>query len=98
MATPTQTEIVELLSRVFSESLPHRTLPAADAVLFGPDGVLDSMDLVNFAADVEDEVNDTYDADVIVADARALSRTRSPFRSIEALGAYCLEQLGGPKA
>ena len=91
---PNPDEIVELLKAVFVESLPHRELPDADAVLFGPNGVLDSMDLVNFAADVEDEVNDKYDADVLVADARALSRTRSPFRSLNALAQYCAEQLG----
>lgn len=81
------------LRAIFTESLPHRTLPADDAALFGEGGALDSMDLVNFAADVEEIINDEHDASIVVADARALSRSRSPFRSLAALAEFCAEQL-----
>ncbi len=83
-----------MLLEVFAETMPHHQAPATGDALFGPEGVLDSMDLVNFLADVEEEVNERWDADIIVADTRALSRKRSPFRSITALAEYCIEQLG----
>ncbi|MCA9541210.1 MAG: hypothetical protein KC620_20055 [Myxococcales bacterium] len=90
----TETEaLLTLLRETFREALPHRKLPADDAPLFGDGGPLDSMDLVNFAADVEDAVNARFGADVVVADARALSRSRSPFRSLRALAEWCAELL-----
>ncbi len=93
MATPTQEEILKLLTDCFQETMGHRSVPGVEDVLFGPDGLLDSMDLVNFAAEVEEVVNEKYGTDIIVADARALSGTRSPFRSLSALSEFCIEQL-----
>lgn len=90
---PAQAEVLDLLRDLFKETLPHRKLPGDDAPLFGEGGVLDSMDLVNFAADVEEAVNERYDAAVVVADARAMSRSKSPFRSLAALAEFCAEQL-----
>lgn len=90
----THAELVALLRSTFTECLPHRALPADDAALFGPDGALDSIDLVSFVTDAEEEVNDRYDAEVVLASTRALSRSKSPFRSLNALADYCLELLG----
>jgi acyl carrier protein len=95
---PTQAEVLQVLRDVFTESVPHRPLPADDAPLFGEGGALDSMDLVTFVADVEEEINDRYEASIVVADSRALSRSRSPFRALSALAEYCIELMGGEAA
>lgn len=89
----TQAEILDLLRSVFTETLPHRTLPADDAPLFADGGALDSLDLVSFVGEVEEEVNERWDADIVVAHARAMSRSKSPFRSLAVLAEYCVELL-----
>ena len=52
----THAELITLLRSTFTECLPHRALPADDAALFGPDGALDSIDLVSFVTDAEEAV------------------------------------------
>ena len=54
-------------------------------VLFGPDGLFDSIGLVSFITDLEEQVNDEAEAEITIADERALSAEKSPFRSVGAL-------------
>ncbi|MDH3222617.1 MAG: hypothetical protein OEO23_02795 [Gemmatimonadota bacterium] len=63
---------------------PPDTLDESTA-LFGPGGLFDSIGLVTFLADLEEQVNDEADAGISVADERALSAEKSPFRSIASL-------------
>jgi len=91
--TPTPADLVALLQQVFREQLSHRTLPALDAPLFGEHGALDSMDLVTFAAEVEDAIGTRFGQAIVIADAKAMSRGKSPFRTLAALADYCLEQM-----
>lgn len=90
---PTTADLISLLQDVFREQLSHRTLPAVDAPLFGEHGALDSMDLVTYAAEVEDAVSVRFGKNIVIADAKALSRGKSPFRTLSALAEYCLEQM-----
>ena len=53
--------------------------------LFGPNGVFDSIGLVSFLTDLEDQVNDEAEAEIAIADERALSAEKSPFRSVASL-------------
>ena len=92
-AMPTTAELMTLLQEVFREQLSHRSLPDTDAPLFGEHGALDSMDLVTYAAEVEDAVGIRYGRNIVIADAKALSRGKSPFRTLTALADYCLEQM-----
>jgi acyl carrier protein len=87
-------EIFALLQRVFAETLPDRTLPTPEEPLLGDAAPLDSMELVAFVADVEAAVEEQYGRPVVLADERALSRNRSPFRSLAALAEYVGELLG----
>lgn len=50
--------------------------------LFGAQGTLDSLDLVNFIVDLEQEINDRFNKDVVLADDRAMSQRHSPFRTV----------------
>jgi len=93
VSVPTQAEILALLTETFSEGLPDRNPPGADEPLLGPDAQLDSMELVSFVSDVEDVLSERFGADVILADERALSRSKSPFRSLNALAEYVGELL-----
>lgn len=91
--TMTVEEILSLLREVFSSSLPERKLPGDEDPLFGQAAKLDSMELVGFVADVEDTLNERFSHAIILADERALSRSRSPFRSLRALAEYIEERL-----
>lgn len=62
-------------------------------VLFGPEGALDSLGLVHLIADVESRVAEATGREIIIADERAMSRSRSPFRTIETLVDYLAELL-----
>lgn len=58
--------------------------------LFGPEGVLDSIGLVSVVVGVEQQIRDEHRIDVSLMDDRAMSQTRSPFRTPETLADYIL--------
>ena len=60
---------------------------AADAPIFGPDSPLDSLGLVSLLIDIEEALSDRG-FDVTLGDAKAMSRSASPFRSVPVLVAY----------
>lgn len=65
--------------------------PTPDAVVFGRGGKLDSLGLVNFILAVEERLYADLAMEVSLADERAMSQTRSPFRSISSLVDYIQE-------
>lgn len=73
--------------------LPTGASGADGEVLFGPGGLLDSLALVNFIADLEYELGLAFGRDLVLASERAMSRGRSPFRSVDALTDYVMELL-----
>lgn len=64
----------------------------AEAVIFGKGGKLDSLGLVNFVMAVEDKLSE-QGWNVSLTDARAMSQSRSPFRSIQALSAFIADSI-----
>lgn len=64
-----------------------------DTQLFGDAGVLDSMGLVTLIVAVEQAVEDRFDKAVTLADEKALSQARSPYRSVLSLAEYTEQQI-----
>src|SRR5690606_31927544 len=64
---------------------PELQVADADTGLFGPGGALDSLALVHLIADLESRVTEEFGQDVVIADERAMSRSRSPFRTVATL-------------
>jgi acyl carrier protein len=58
--------------------------------LFGGSGFLDSVGLVSLVLDVEQQVNDRWGLSLSLADDRAVSQQRSPFRSVGSLADYVM--------
>ena len=58
------------------------------AALFGIDGALDSIALVSLVLAVEQGIEEQLGVLVTLADARAASQERSPFRTVGSLVAY----------
>jgi len=68
----------------------------ADLPLIGEDAAVSSMALVTYIADVESTLMENYDLTLTLVSERALSRKKSPFRSVNALADYVLELVGTP--
>jgi hypothetical protein len=73
------------------ETLPHGA--NGDSAIFGPAGMLDSLGLVSFLADLEYKLSEEFDCTVVLASEQAMSRSRSPFRDVHSLTAYVTELL-----
>ena len=65
----------------------------ADTTLYGRDGVMDSMALVSLIIAVEQAIEDKFDQSVALADEKAMSQSRSPYRSPRRLAEYAESQL-----
>jgi acyl carrier protein len=58
-----------------------------DAPIFGSDSPLDSLGLVALIIDIEESLG-KRGVEVVLADAQAMSQTRSPFRDVRSLVDY----------
>lgn len=65
----------------------------ANARLFGPAGVLDSLGLVSVLVEIEQRIADSGSGKVSLMDDRAMSRSHSPFATVGSLADYLLERL-----
>ncbi len=61
---------------------------APETVLFGAEGRLDSLGLVNLIVAVEQRIQEDFGVTVTLADERAFSQRQSPFRTIATLASY----------
>ena len=64
-----------------------------NTALFGKDAVLDSMGLVNVIIDIESRFLDE-DVEISLTSESAMSRRNSPFRTVDTLADFIMEQLG----
>jgi len=55
---------------------------------------LDSLELVSYIVDVEQRLKEKHKLEISLADERAMSRSRSPFRNIGTLLDYICELVG----
>ena len=73
-----------------NEQLPQEQQlgQSTKTVLFGKDGKLDSLALVNLIVVIEQNIEDEFDVSITIADERAMSQKHSPFRTIGTLADY----------
>ena len=92
---PSTSDIVLLIQACGRELADQEHLQTGDlqpdSILFGPGGVLDSLGLVSLVLGLEEALDDQYGVLVTLADERAMSQHRSPFRSVQALADYAAE-------
>jgi D-alanine--poly(phosphoribitol) ligase subunit 2 len=69
-----------------------------DARLYGRQGVLDSLGLVSLLAAIEQALEEDHGVQVTLADERAFSQARSPFRTVASLAEYIHGLCGGAGA
>ena len=95
---PTEEEILRLIYGAIDEvnaSRPaeERFEATVTSILYGDDGLLDSLALVSLIVLTEDLVNDAFDTALTLADARAMSMERSPFRTVGSFAAFIVQRL-----
>jgi acyl carrier protein len=90
-------ECTELICEAYRQFLPPgQPAPGVDAEtrLFGANALLDSAALVSLLVEVEQQINDAVGTEIVLADDRAMSQKRSPFRSVGTLAEYVVMLLG----
>ena len=96
--------IVDLMIGMLQQTLDAHILDqggeavraSADLPLIGEDAAVSSMALVSYIADVESTLMENYDLTLTLVSERALSRKKSPFRTINALADYVFELVETP--
>jgi len=96
MNAPTRQSVEEVIAACLHQLRDDLDLPPLEKVtpetpLLGSGSDLDSMALVHFVADLEERLRCAFGKDWILADERALSRSRSPFRTVGDLVAFIEE-------
>jgi acyl carrier protein len=66
---------------------------AESTVLFGRNGIFDSLGLVSLIVDVEQRIED-HGISIILGDERAVSQKHSPFRTVQSLAEYICKLIG----
>ena len=61
--------------------------------LYGNNGPLDSLALVNLISDLEDLVSEEYDSIITLADEKAMSARNSPFLTIQTLSQAVIDRM-----
>jgi len=84
-------ECTDLVCEIYKQFLPPgQPSPEVkgETRLFGDNALLDSAALVSLLVEVEQQINDAVGTDIVLADDRAMSQKRSPFRNIGTLAEY----------
>jgi acyl carrier protein len=96
----TRDQCINIIIDAYRQFVPLGELAGpigADTRLFGGDSPLDSTALVSLIIEVEQQVNETYGIDTVIADDRAMSQAHSPFRTIGSLADYIETLLKEPR-
>jgi hypothetical protein len=91
--------IYQALERANALREPSRQLVCAEeTVLYGATGALESLELVSVLVDVEEAVSQITKNPLVLADEKAMSYRRNPFRDVRSLADYVMQRLGESKA
>ncbi len=82
--------IFEALNEIDLEDSARKIDVSNDTVLYGEEGLMESIQLVNFIVAVEQKIEDTLGKTVSIADEKAISQKNSPFRTVETLCDYVI--------
>ncbi len=82
--------VVSCLGELLAERGEMDVVVGPTTRLLGPQSVLDSLGLVTLIVEVEDRLESAHGVSVTLADDRAMSQTRSPFVTVQALSEYVI--------
>ncbi|MFK7803676.1 MAG: hypothetical protein AB8G95_18730 [Anaerolineae bacterium] len=89
-------EIISAAIEELNEELEYEELEnvTADTPIFGGESGIDSLSLVSLVVEVEASVNEAFDANVTLADEKAMSSRNSPYRNVASFTDFVLTRLG----
>ena len=64
-----------------------------ETVIFGAESKLESIGLVSLLVDIEQKVYEEFQKEITIASEKAMSRNRSPFRTVRSLTEFIEELL-----
>ena len=64
-----------------------------ETVIFGAESKLESIGLVSLLVDIEQKVYEEFQKEITIASKKAMSRNRSPFRTVRSLTEFIEELL-----
>ena len=71
----------------------ERLATSPDVALIGKDARVDSLGLVNLIVLVEEKIQQRFGVGITLVDERAMSQSKSPFRTLGSLAEFVEEQL-----
>ncbi|MBN1252553.1 MAG: hypothetical protein JXR51_11055 [Bacteroidales bacterium] len=87
-------EAIKIVIKAVKEYIDDESVEINEsAILLGNDAVVDSIGLVNLIVDLESELAEK-DIEITLTSEDAMSRRKSPFRSVETLSEYIIELIG----
>lgn len=86
--------IITAVVNEYYETQNINEVATKDTVLFGKESFLDSMGLVNVIIDIESRILEEEDNEISLTSESAMSRSRSPFKTIDTLADFIMEQVG----
>jgi acyl carrier protein len=85
-------DLADLIIEVAQEILEGEGAPSAaldhETVLFGKEGLFDSLGLVSLIVAVEQEIEDRLGSPIALADEKAFSQSSSPYRTVRTLASF----------
>ena len=89
-------QIKDIITKAFeklNEIRENKFILNEDTKFIGNEGILDSLDLVNFIILIEEEIFNKTGKQITLVNENAFSRTKSPFYNMETLSKYIEEFL-----
>ena len=90
--------VLLLQQAVAREAVQSGVTVGSASALIGAEAIVSSLTLVSFIVDVELMLSEDYGLDVTLVSEDALSRSKSPFRTIDTLVEYITELARTPNA
>jgi len=96
--TPEDAEVViiEVVRQIADERGIDVAQVDSETVLIGPEAFLDSVGLVSVVMEVEARLDEDFGAEVSLTSDAAMSRERSPLRTVGTIRDFIIEQVATP--
>jgi len=91
-------EVLKIIKRAFKEVGDKSNINLPDNIdegtrILGGNSPFDSMHVVNIIVIIEEDIADTFDLDITLANEHTMSQSKSPFLSISTLTDYIVGNL-----
>jgi acyl carrier protein len=91
--------VLEALAELNSQrGADEQISTSLESPLFGATAKLDSLGLVTLLLEIEDRGRARFQVSLTLADERAMSESRSPFRTLSALAEYVAQRIAEARA